>query len=148
MGSRKIRKLQSCDIELALRIFGEMRESNLVSRNTMTGVMVLAEMFEEAISLFREMQNQGIKGDNVTMVGIASACGYLGTLDLAKWIYAYIEKNDIHIDMQLGTALVDMFSRCGDPLNAIHVFGNMKNTIAWTAAIRIMEVDGNAKGAI
>lgn len=138
------------DVELALKIFGEMPESNLVSWNTMIGAMVQESMFEEAIDLFREMQNQGIKGDRVTMVGIASACGYLGSLDLAKWIYTYIEKNDIHIDMQLGTSLVDMFSRCGDPRNAMHVFGNMekRDASAWTAAIRVMAVEGNAKGAI
>jgi pentatricopeptide repeat protein len=138
------------DMELALRIFGEMPESNLVSWNTMIGAMVQASMFEEAIDLFREMQNQGIKGDRVTMVGIASACGYLGAHDLAKWIYTYIEKNDILIDMQLGTALVDMFSRCGDPPNAMRVFGNMekRDVSAWTAAIRVMALEGNAKGAI
>ncbi|AES93706.2 putative tetratricopeptide-like helical domain, DYW domain-containing protein [Medicago truncatula] len=138
------------ELELALRIFGEMPESNLVSWNTMIGAMVQASMFEEAIDLLREMQNQGIKGDRVTMVGIASACGYLGALDLAKWIYTYIEKNDIHIDMQLGTALVDMFSRCGDPLNAMRVFENMekRDVSAWTAAIRVKAVEGNAKGAI
>ncbi|XP_057450239.1 pentatricopeptide repeat-containing protein At3g22690 [Lotus japonicus] len=138
------------DLELAWRIFDEMPERDLVSWNTMIGAMVQASMFVEAIELFREMQNQGIGGDRVTMVGIASACGYLGALDLAKWIYTYIEKNDIHIDMQLGTALVDMFSKCGDPPSSMHVFKKMekRDVSAWTAAIRIMAVEGNAKGAI
>lgn len=138
------------DVELAWRIFDEMPESDLVSWNTMVGALVQASMFEEAIELFTEMQNQGIKADRVTMVGIASACGYLGALDLAKWVYAYIEKNDIHIDMQLGTALVDMFSRCGDPPSAMHVFKKMekRDVSAWTAAIGVMAMEGNAEGAI
>ena len=72
-------------------------------------------MFEEAIELFGVMQAEGIKGDRVTMVEVASTCGYLGALYLAKWTHAYIEKNKIDCDMRLGTTLVDMFTRCDDP---------------------------------
>ncbi|KAL2317228.1 hypothetical protein Fmac_031104 [Flemingia macrophylla] len=142
--------VRGSDVELAWRIFDEMLERDLVSWNTMIGALVEASMFEEAIELFREMQNQAIQGDRVTMVGIASACGYLGSLDLAKWVYTYIEKNDVHIDLQLGTALVDMFSRCGDPSSAMHVFRRMESwdVSAWTAAIRAWAMEGNTKGAI
>lgn len=137
------------DLELAWRIFDEMPEHDLVSWNTMVGALVQESMFEEAIELFREMQNNGMKPDRVTMVAIASACGYLGALDLAKWIYTYIGKIGIHIDLQLGTAFVDMFSRCGDSQSAIHVFSQMqkRDVSAWTAAIGAMAMGGNAKGA-
>ncbi|KAK7405923.1 hypothetical protein VNO78_07535 [Psophocarpus tetragonolobus] len=142
--------LRDGDMELAWRIFDEMLERNLVSWNTMISALVQASMFQEAIELFREMQNQGIEGDRVTMVGIASACGYLGALDLGKWLCTYIEKNDIHVDLQLGTALVDMFSRCGDPSSATHVFRRMerRDVSAWTAAIGVMAMEGNTEGAI
>ncbi|KAF7806881.1 pentatricopeptide repeat-containing protein [Senna tora] len=138
------------DFELARRIFDEMPESDLVSWNTMIGALVQEGMFEEAIELFREMQNNGMKPDRVTMVGIASACGCLGASDLAKWVYTYIGKNGIHMDLQLGTALVDMFSRCGDSYSAMIVFNAMekKDVSAWTAAIGAMAMEGNAEGAI
>ncbi|XP_014519513.1 pentatricopeptide repeat-containing protein At3g22690 [Vigna radiata var. radiata] len=138
------------DVELAWRIFDDMQERDLVSWNTMINALVQASMFEEAIELFREMQNQGIEGDRLTMMGIVSACGYLGALDLAKWVCTYIEKNGIHMDLQLGTALVDMFSRCGDPSSAMHVFRIMekRDVSAWTAAIGVMAMEGNTEGAI
>ncbi|XP_054821598.1 pentatricopeptide repeat-containing protein At3g22690 isoform X2 [Prosopis cineraria] len=138
------------DLELAWRTFDEIPARNLVSWNTMIGALVQEGMFEEAIELFREMQSKGIKPDSVTMVGIASACGYLGAFDLAKWVYSYIGKNGIHIDLQLGTTLVDMFSRCGDSESAIHVFSTMEkqDVSAWTAAIGAMTMKGNAEGAI
>ncbi|XLS90857.1 hypothetical protein HN51_066865 [Arachis hypogaea] len=138
------------DVELAWKIFDDMPESDLVSWNTMIGALVQVSMFQEAIELFREMQNQGIEADRVTMVAVASACGYLGALDLAKWVYTYIERNDIQIDKQLGTALVDMFSRCGDPQSALRVFTKMdkRDVSAWTAAIGVMAMEGNTKGAI
>lgn len=137
-------------VESAWGIFNGMPESNLVSWNTMVGGLVQENMFEEAIELFRLMQNRGIKADMVTMVGVASACGYLGALDLAKWILTYVKKNDIDCDMQLGTALVDMFARCGDPQSAMQVFNTMVNrdVSAWTAAIGAMAMEGNAERAI
>ncbi|CAN4092916.1 unnamed protein product [Withania somnifera] len=142
--------LRNGDVEAACRTFNEMPESDLVSWNTMIGGLVQQSMFEDAIHLFRVMQNEGIKADRVTMVSVASACGYLGANDLAKWIYNYIEKYEIYLDVQLSTALVDMFARCGDPASAMKVFSKMeeRDVSAWTAAIGAMAMEGNGKRAV
>ncbi|XP_009802509.1 pentatricopeptide repeat-containing protein At3g22690 [Nicotiana sylvestris] len=142
--------LRNGDVEAACRTFDEMPESDIVSWNTIIGGLVQQSMFEDAIHLFRVMQNEGIKADRVTMVSVASACGYLGANDIAKWIYNYIEKYEIHLNMQLSTALIDMFARCGDPANAIKVFNKMKerDVSAWTAAIGAMAMEGNGKRAV
>ncbi|PRQ44727.1 putative pentatricopeptide [Rosa chinensis] len=84
--------IRSGDVKSAWEIFNEMPKSDLVSWNTMIGALVQESKFEEAIELFWVMQTEGIKGDRVTMVEVASACRYLGALDLAKWTHAYIEK--------------------------------------------------------
>ncbi|PRQ36701.1 putative pentatricopeptide [Rosa chinensis] len=130
------------DVKSAWKMFNEMPRSDLVSWNTMIGALVQESKFEKAIELFRVIQSEGIKGYRVTMVEIASACGYLGALVLAKWTHAYIEKkkNEINCNMRLGTALVDMFARCGDPQSAMKVFDNMarRDVSAWTAAIGAM----------
>ncbi|XVF63069.1 hypothetical protein PTKIN_Ptkin09bG0059200 [Pterospermum kingtungense] len=138
------------DVGSAWEIFNNMPESDLVSWNTIITALVQESLFKKAIELFRVMQNEGIKADSVTMVSIASACGYLGALDLAKWIHAYIKKNKIPYDIRLSTALVDMFARCGDPLSAMEIFNNMKkrDVSAWTAAIGAMAMEGNGEQAI
>ncbi|PRQ36039.1 putative pentatricopeptide [Rosa chinensis] len=96
------------------------------------------------------MQTEGIKGDRVTKVEVVSVCGYLGALGLAKWTHVYIEKNEINCDMRLGTALFDMFGRCGDPQSAMKVFDNMarRDVSAWTAAIGAMVMQGNGERAL
>ncbi|PRQ36011.1 putative pentatricopeptide [Rosa chinensis] len=113
----------------------------------MIGALVQESKFGEAIELFRVMRTEGIKGDRVTMVEVASACGYLGALDLAKWTHAYFEKNEINCDMRLGTALVDMFARCGEPQSAMKRFNNMarRDVSALTAAIGAMVIMGNGE---
>ncbi|KAJ0967413.1 hypothetical protein J5N97_024330 [Dioscorea zingiberensis] len=84
------------------------------------------------------------------MVAVASACGYLGALDLAKWLYKFIDKNKIPSDVKLGTALVDMFARCGDTKNAMRIFDKMriKDVSSWTAAIGAMAIEGDGKRAL
>ncbi|KAI9195756.1 hypothetical protein LWI28_017785 [Acer negundo] len=84
------------------------------------------------------------------MVAVASACAYLGVLDVAKWIYTYIKKSEIHCDMQLETAFVDMFARCGDPQSAMQVFDKMekRDVSAWTAAIEVTTMKGNGEQAV
>ncbi|KAK1592019.1 hypothetical protein Q3G72_017856 [Acer saccharum] len=138
------------DVESAWGIFEEMPEKDLVSWNTVLGAYMQESMFEEAIELFRVMEREGITADRVTMVAVASACAYLGALDVAKWIYTYIKKSEIHCDMELETALVDMFARCGDPQSAMQVFNKMekRDLPAWTAAIGAMATKGNGEQAV
>lgn len=143
--------VQNGNVDSALELFNEMPESDLISLNTIIGALVQESRFEEAVELFREMETEGIlKADRVTMVAIASACGYLGALDLSKWAHAYINKYGIRYDMKLETTLIDMFARCGDFDNAMHIFDNMKerDVSAWTAAIGTMAMNGNGERAI
>ncbi|KAL4386722.1 hypothetical protein GQ457_09G020180 [Hibiscus cannabinus] len=142
--------IRNGDVTSAWEVFNNMPESDLVSWNTIISALVQESMFKEAIELFRTMQNCGIKADRVTMVSVASACGYLGALDLAKWIHAYIKKNKIPCDIRLSTALVDMFARCGDTSSAMKIFNKMekKDVSAWTAAIGAMAMEGNGNQAI
>ncbi|KZV56278.1 pentatricopeptide repeat-containing protein [Dorcoceras hygrometricum] len=138
------------DIESAKEVFEDMPERDLVSWNSMIGALVQESLFQDAIEIFNSMQNEGITPDKVTMVSIASACGYLGAFDLAKWTYSYIQRVGIQCDMRLSTSLVDMLARCGDPDNAMKVFSRIKerDVSAWTAAIGAMTMKGNGERAI
>lgn len=116
----------------------------------MINALVQVSWFEEAILLFRAMQRACIRPDTVTMVSVSSACGHLGALDLAKWVFSYIGKKEITWNVKLGTALVDMFAKCGDSKSAMEIFNEMpvKDVSAWTAAIGAMASDGNGQGAL
>ncbi|XP_020886737.1 pentatricopeptide repeat-containing protein At3g22690 [Arabidopsis lyrata subsp. lyrata] len=143
--------IENGEVDAAWETFNTMPEKNIVSWNTIISALVQENMYEEAIEVFHYMQSQEcVNVDGVTMMSIASACGHLGALDLAKWIYYYIEKNRIQLDVRLGTTLVDMFSRCGDPESAMSIFNSLTNrdVSAWTAAIGAMAMAGNVERAI
>lgn len=97
-------------VSLARDLFNKMPEKNLFCWNIMINGYVEASDYEEALLLFREMQLRGEKGDKVTLVSLLLVCSHLGALELGKWLHAYIQKENIEVDVTLGTALVDMYA--------------------------------------
>ncbi|XP_072978581.1 pentatricopeptide repeat-containing protein At3g22690 [Typha angustifolia] len=130
--------------------FSMMPSRDLISWNTMISALAQNSQFEEAIELFITMQLLGMRPDSTTIVSVASACGYLGSLNLAKWIYSYINWKEIPCDTKLETTLIDMFARCGDSRSSKHIFDKMqiKDVPAWTAAIGAMACEGNGVEAL
>ncbi|CAN8270440.1 unnamed protein product [Cochlearia groenlandica] len=139
------------EIVCARKVFDEMSERNVVSWTSLICGYARRDLAKEAVDLFFDMTRDGDVVPNVvTMVCVVSACGKLGDLETGEKVYAFIQKNKIPIDVKLGTALIDMFSRCGDPESAMLVFDSLTNrdVSAWTAAIRTMAMAGKAKLAI
>ncbi|KAF3796072.1 Pentatricopeptide repeat-containing protein [Nymphaea thermarum] len=138
------------DLDSGWKLFDQMPQRDLVSWNTMIAAFTQASFFKEALMLFREMQLAGTMADRITMVSVASACGYLGALDLAMWVHAFIDKNNIDLDVCLGTALIDMYARCGNAKNAIDVFNRMTriDVLSWTAAIGALAMQGLSEEAL
>ncbi|PHT62130.1 hypothetical protein T459_34012 [Capsicum annuum] len=140
----------------AKRLLEECVDRNLVLYNTALSNYVRNGMVREALEVLGEMLSHGgPRPDRVTLLSSISASTemadvYFGKQCHAYWIYIYIEKYEIYLDMQLSTALVDMFARCGDPANAMKVFNKMKerDVSAWTATIGAMAMEGNGKRAI
>ncbi|KAK6138388.1 hypothetical protein DH2020_027862 [Rehmannia glutinosa] len=85
---------------------------------------------KEALSLFHEMQAMKIDPDEVTMVSCLSACSQLGALDVGIWIHRYIEKHNLFLNVVLGTALVDMYAKCGNITKALQHFTGRQDALS------------------
>ncbi|OIT25875.1 PREDICTED: putative pentatricopeptide repeat-containing protein At5g59200, chloroplastic [Nicotiana attenuata] len=79
-----------------------------------------------ALELFREMQREGVKPNEVTIVCVLSACAHLGALELGKWVHSYVDKYNIEVNHIVGSALVNMYSRCGDIDEAASLFEGLE----------------------
>lgn len=67
-----------------------------------------------------------MRGNEVTVVCVLSACAQLGALELGRWIHSYIEKYDIEVNYFVGSALINMYARCGSIKEAERVFEGIK----------------------
>lgn len=67
----------------------------------------------EALYLFKEMQISLVKPNEVTLVALIGACANLGALSQGIWAHVYLLKYSVKLNYYVGTALIDMYSKCG-----------------------------------
>ncbi|KAK1272432.1 Pentatricopeptide repeat-containing protein [Acorus gramineus] len=128
------------DVNSARKVFdrmGDQKTRNLVVWTSMISGYVKNQSPRAALALVSEMERQGQVPDEVTMVSALSACGDLKDLSCGKKLHLHIERSKMKVCVVLGTAIVDMYAKCGDFKSARQVFDAMheRNVVAWSAMI-------------
>ncbi|KAI4314182.1 hypothetical protein L6164_027117 [Bauhinia variegata] len=137
-------------MNLAHRVFEGVDEKDVVLWNCLIGKYARNGMVEEALALLQHMQLEGIKPNSCTMAGLLSACRASGAMHVGRKVTDYIEEGKLEVDAVLGTALVDMYSKCGFLDKALEIFERMdcKDVKSWTAMISGLAVHGQPTNAI
>ncbi|XP_015956982.1 putative pentatricopeptide repeat-containing protein At5g40405 [Arachis duranensis] len=132
------------DVDFARKMFDEMPRRDYIAWNAMIAGYAQCGRSREALELFRAMQVEGVRLNEVSIVLVLSACTQLGALDQGRWAHAYVERSKLRITVSLGTALVDMYAKCGDIDKAMEVFWEMKerNVYTWSSAIGGLAMNG------
>ncbi|GJZ00414.1 retrotransposon-related protein [Tanacetum coccineum] len=97
----------------ARKVFDEMYEKGLVVWSYVIGGYVKVGLFDKGLEVFGEMLKVGVVPDEVVMVSEVKGVAGLGALDVGIWVHGYIVKRRIVVDVKLGTALVNMYAKCG-----------------------------------
>ncbi|KAJ7967399.1 Pentatricopeptide repeat-containing protein [Quillaja saponaria] len=142
-------------IEEAELIFGELTETHPISYNLMIKGYAMSDQIQKSKRLFEQMSTKTIISTN-TMISVYSRNGELDkalnlfeetkgernsvTLefnDQGKLLHAHLIKTPFESNVYVGTALVDMYSKCGHLTDAQTSFGCIfsPNVAAWTALI-------------
>ncbi|KAL5856820.1 hypothetical protein ACOSQ3_004278 [Xanthoceras sorbifolium] len=127
-----------------------MAKRDMVSWHALLSVYVEMRMMELASKSFDEMEDTKVKPDNCTLVNILFACARTGALRQGEWIHAYIDKNGFGIDGFITTALVDMYSKCGNIEKATRVFRSTsrKDISTWNSIISGRSTHGFGEQAL
>ncbi|KAL6146319.1 hypothetical protein ACLB2K_057000 [Fragaria x ananassa] len=138
------------DIEAAKMVFGEMVERDAVSWNSMIAGYVQVRDYGGALELFREMQAAEVEANEVTLISVLGACAEIGELEIGRKIHESLKGKQNRIGGYLGTALVDMYSKCGKLSSAWEVFSGMKMRPVgcWNAMIMGFAVHGHCEEAL
>ncbi|CAN8303055.1 unnamed protein product [Cochlearia groenlandica] len=121
----------------ARKVFDESPVRDLVTWNSLiNGYKKLGEA-EKAIKVYREMEIEGVKPDDVTMIALVSSCAMSGDLSLGREFYGYVKEYGLKMTVPLANALMDMFSKCGDVDEARRIFDSLekKTIVSWTTMI-------------
>ncbi|MQL89128.1 hypothetical protein Taro_021706 [Colocasia esculenta] len=158
------------DLDSARRVFDQMTNRHVVAWNAMISGQVYFDeatpfsclvestickysqngLSDEAIALFKSMQEASVEPNEVTIVTVLSACAAVGALDMGEWVDAYASQRGLLTDVYVGTALMDMYAKCGNLGRAIQIFEAMpqKNEVSWNAMISAFAFNGQAQEAL
>lgn len=137
------------NIEKARCVFDGISEKDIVTWSTMIQTYALNGFPKEALDLFFQMQRENLKPDCYAMVGVLSACARLGALDIGDWASGLMDGSEFLSNPVLGTALIDMYAKCGSMAQAWEVFRGMKekDRVVWNAIISGLAMNGHVKSA-
>ncbi|KAL3511068.1 hypothetical protein ACH5RR_030469 [Cinchona calisaya] len=138
------------DVYAARLVFDEVKVKDRGIWGAMLSGYVQNNCFKEGLKLFRLLQLDGIEPDEAIFVSVLSACAHLGCLDIGVWVHGYVGKCNMPLTVKLGTALIDMYAKCGYLDLAQKVFYEMpkRDVICWNAMILGFGMNGNGKGAL
>ncbi|KAL5981399.1 hypothetical protein ACLOJK_015454 [Asimina triloba] len=138
------------DVTCARAVFDEMEMRDVTTWTAMISAYTKAQCLDQAFDLFIQMKNEKIKPNEITMVNLLILCAEAGTLDLGKWVHAYIDKQGIQCDIVLATALIDMYTKCGDVDEAHRIFSTapQRDVCMWNAMLGGLAMHGHGKEAL
>ncbi|KAL5813582.1 hypothetical protein ACOSQ3_024345 [Xanthoceras sorbifolium] len=132
-------------VEEARKLFDEMPERDVASWSGMISGYSQCGMCVEALMVFKDMVEVAMVVPNEpALVSAVSACAQLRASEEGVWLHEYIVENNFRIDVVLGTALVDMYGKCGCIDRAVRVFNSMteKNVLSWNSMIAGLAMNG------
>ncbi|KAH7421941.1 hypothetical protein KP509_13G082600 [Ceratopteris richardii] len=115
---------------------------SLVIRNAaawgsiMTGHTEFGSSFS-ALKIFGRMQCLGIEPSKVTYLCVVKACCGIHIKQAGRLAYHGIVESSFEEDILMGSALVDMFSKYGEIIDARHIFDRLQehNVVTWGAIL-------------
>lgn len=137
------------ELDAARGVFEQMVTKNVVSWTAMINGYVRTQP-QEAFELFWRMQVDNVRPNEFTLISLLKACSEIGSLELGRRIHDFALKNGFKVGVFLGTALIDMYSKCGSLEDAERVFAEMqiKSLATWNCMITSLGVHGYGDEAI
>lgn len=128
----------NCDsLTDARGVFDIMAGRNVVSYNAMMEGYSKQEKLSEALDLFHEMRLGFVPPGLLTFVSLLGLSSSVFSLELSKQLHGLIFKYGFFIDVFIGSALIDAYSKCSSIKDARLVFNEMneKDIAVWNAML-------------
>ncbi|KAL8518776.1 hypothetical protein ACS0TY_009944 [Phlomoides rotata] len=140
------------ELGFAANLFGLIENKNVVFYNAFLSGIAQNGVVELVMHKFKEMMELlNEKPNAVTIISVLSACGNGRCSRFGQQLHGFIVKVELEFDTIVGTALVDMYSKCGSWKCAYSVFGEMgsfRNLITWNTMIAGMMLNGQSGRAV
>lgn len=140
---------KSGNIEKAVELFENMNSKSVVTWTTLIAGFALHGLGDEALTMFRRMERENIKPNDVTFLAILSACSHMGLTDLGRWYFERMS-SDYHIKPKIEHygCMVDLLGRAGcleEAHNLIREMPFEANAAIWGALLAAARSHGDVE---
>ncbi|KAJ8535589.1 hypothetical protein K7X08_023309 [Anisodus acutangulus] len=134
----------------ARKLFDKIPNSDIRRWIVLIGAYARRGFYEEAMSVFSEMQRKGKKPNKFVLPSVLKACGRFNDFRTGEILHCVILKNEFEFDSYVVSALIDMYSKCGKVEMAKRVFyGTVdKDLVALNALVSGCVQQGIVKEAV
>nr|DAD48571.1 TPA_asm: hypothetical protein HUJ06_018508 [Nelumbo nucifera] len=141
IGSALIDMYAKCGyIEDAYRIFKSISHRRSIGDwNSMISGLAIHGLGEEALEIFNDMERYDIKPNEITFLGVLSACSHGGLVQEGQYFFSLMQESyKIVPGIQHYGCMVDLLGRAGHLQEAINVLQEMPmeaDVLAWKAIL-------------
>nr|GMD37699.1 pentatricopeptide repeat-containing protein At2g13600-like [Ipomoea batatas] len=137
-------------LDEAEELFSSMLEPDQCSWNLMVSSFSQCEMFDISMEYFVRMHREDFLLNEYSYGSALSACAGLRDMTMGTQIHGSVAKSKYSSDVYMGSALIDMYSKCGNVECAQKVFDDMRdrNVVSWNSLITCYEQNGPASRAL
>ncbi|XP_031272531.1 pentatricopeptide repeat-containing protein At4g14170-like [Pistacia vera] len=94
-------------------VFDNMDEKDVISWSSLILGYGLSGSVNIALELFHRMREEGFKPNDVTFLGVLSACAHGGLVEKARLYFKMMEDLDVKADLKHYASMVDCLARAG-----------------------------------
>ncbi|CAN6451531.1 unnamed protein product [Victoria cruziana] len=133
----------------ALHLFEEITDKNLVSYTSMISAFAAHGLAERALEQFNDMQQRGVKPNDITFLSVLNACSHGGLVEQGRHFFAsMVYEHGIAPGMKHYSCMIDLLGRAGLLEEAEKLIVDMPfeaNAIVWRTLLGACNVHGNVE---
>lgn len=138
------------NINMARLVFERMPgKKSIVSWTTMVAGLAMQGYGEEALKVFHQMEESGIKPDGITFISVLYACSHAGLIDHGNRYFSMMKNHyGIEPTFEHYGCMVDLYGRAGDLQKAYNFITQMPikpNVVIWRTLLGACSIHGNVE---
>ncbi|CAA0833109.1 Tetratricopeptide repeat (TPR)-like superfamily protein [Striga hermonthica] len=131
--------------DVALRLFGALKERNLATWNIVLRSLCEAGKSKDFLSIYNEMKYDGLEPNGLTFCYLIQGCGHGRFLDEGLQLHCFVIKNGfVNLNLFVANALVDFYSACGKLIETKKSFAVIpkEDVVSWNSMVSVCAANG------
>ncbi|KNA20071.1 hypothetical protein SOVF_055690 [Spinacia oleracea] len=131
-------------------LFDQLHPKDLIAWTAMISAYAQTGYTSEALNIFKHMQLENEKPNEITFVSLLQACSSSGTHEIGESIHGYVTKAGYLPNTFLISALIDLYCKFGrtDEGKSLFNESSIKDLIIWSSMINGYGLNGCANEAL